>query len=48
VERDRRAAQDEIARLERRLRALLGVPPPKDFGYAPPTIAYREGKPCVR
>lgn len=27
---------------------LLGVPLPADFGYAPSTLAHREGRPCVR
>lgn len=27
---------------------LLGVPVPKDFGYAPSTIAHREGMTCAR
>jgi hypothetical protein len=28
--------------------ALLGVPAPERFGYAPSTIAYQEGSSCVR
>jgi hypothetical protein len=27
---------------------LMGVPVPADFGYAPATIAHREGKACAR
>jgi len=27
---------------------LLGVPLPEDFGYAPSTLAHKEGRPCVR